>query len=92
MKEADLEMVVMTFDKEGAAVYDLHHGFISQKGLKIKEVDGAGAGDCFMGYFLTAMIKGYSKKEALVIENKAGSVKATRMGTTNIPIWDEVVK
>jgi len=44
------------------------------------EVDPTGAGDCFDGTFLAAMVKGYGLQEAVIRANAAGSLAVGKRG------------
>lgn len=85
-------MVVVTKDKDGAMMVDTEGRRKSLKAHPVKMKDETGAGDCFLGFFIASMHKGYSRDEALKIATVAGGLKASRMGTINIPTWQEVIK
>jgi len=56
-------------------------------------VDTTGAGDTFIGYYLAALIKGFSTEQALSTANRAASLSIEKEGAADsIPRWNRVVK
>jgi sugar/nucleoside kinase (ribokinase family) len=64
---------------------------LSDPAVKVKVVDTTGAGDAFNGGFLSGILKGYPKQEALALGNRVGGL-STRMagGIDGLPQWDEI--
>ncbi len=58
---------------------------------KVKAVDTTAAGDAFIGGLSSALLKGYSLKDAVRYANCAGALAATRFGAqTSLPSAEEV--
>lgn len=85
-------IVVVTLDKEGSIMVSNDGTVIQQPAHEVVSIDETGAGDCFVGFFIGCMHKGFSKEDALQFATIAGGLKASRMGTINIPTWDEVME
>lgn len=86
------QLVVVTCDGSGVFLADRKGNFLSlpsfDGGMK---VDEKGAGDCFLGSFLSLICKGYNQTKAFEMSTVAAGLKVTRMGTTNVPTYDEVL-
>ncbi|MDD2807313.1 MAG: PfkB family carbohydrate kinase [Patescibacteria group bacterium] len=86
-------LVVVTMDGDGSFA-------LSREGLTVSmpshihgpKVDEKGAGDCLLGFFIAATLKGCSPEDALRMATVAAGIKVTRMGTTNIPSMAEVME
>jgi sugar/nucleoside kinase (ribokinase family) len=58
---------------------------------KIKVIDVAGAGDAFIGSFITKINEGEKFRTAIVFAQKVASIVCTRCGTyQNFPTLDEI--
>jgi sugar/nucleoside kinase (ribokinase family) len=83
-------LVVVTLGDKGAVACTKTHCW-SQPAFPVKMIDSTGAGDCFNGAFLTALIKGQSINDALLFATAAGSISVTGLGArTAIPNVAEV--
>lgn len=61
--------------------------------LSIVEVDPTGAGDCFGGAFIVALLEGWDVRRAARFANVCGALSVTRRGPMEgIPMRDEVLK
>ena len=61
-------------------------------GYAVEAVDTTGAGDCFVGGFLTAMARGMHPFEAGQVANAVGALTVERMGsTTGLRSWDQTL-
>ena len=64
---------------------------IPQKCYKVKAVDTTAAGDTFTGFFVSAISKGKSPKEALDLASRASAIAVSRPGAApSVPTLDEV--
>lgn len=95
--ELGLEMVIVTQDGDGALAVasdgwqcDLPAFIPSGEGQSGVKINDKGAGDCFLGFFVGALLKGYNKQEAFQLARIAAGIKVLRLGTTNIPTLEEV--
>ena len=58
---------------------------------KVKAVDTTAAGDTFTGFFVSAISKGKSPKEALDLASRASAIAVSRPGAApSVPTLDEV--
>lgn len=82
--------VVLTLGSRGS-VY-MHRGErIRQDIYKVKAVDTTAAGDTFTGFFISALLRGFTPAEALDVAAKASAIAVSRQGAApSIPAWDEV--
>ncbi len=87
-----LKLAVVTLDKDGAMVVtdDLalqvppyNHG---------EKIDAIGAGDCFLSFIVASIMRGCDKEEALRRAAVAAGIKVTRLGSANVPSWQEVLE
>lgn len=85
--------VVLTLGEKGVEYQDPSLSApLSQKIYKVNVVDTTAAGDTFTGYFITSIIAGKSKSEALDIASKASAIAVSRPGAApSIPTLDEVL-
>ena len=82
--------VVLTLGSEGAwAMRGEERAF--QPAIPVKAVDTTAAGDTFMGYFVTGMLRGEPLKAILARAAKASSIAVSRPGAAvSIPVAEEV--
>ena len=83
--------VVLTLGSDGViyrdAAVSAGHGMYD-----VPVVDSTGAGDTFMGFFLTSVLDGDSVAHALEFASKASSIAVSRMGSCDaIPLKEEVL-
>ncbi len=97
--EAILDALVEQFpEKEIVLTAGKHGAFygcasIREKGeiIDLPVVDTTGAGDTFIGYMLSARIKGYTVAQSLMLACKASSLKVSRPGAMMaMPLAQEV--
>lgn len=82
--------VVLTLGSQGS-VYIGKDQVIPQKCYKVKAVDTTAAGDTFTGFFVSAISKGKSPKEALDLASRASAIAVSRPGAApSVPTLDEV--
>lgn len=73
------EKLILTKGSEGAFFYE--NGQIKNiPALKVKPVDTTGAGDTFLGAFLTSIANGNALNEALTFANICAGIKCTKLG------------
>lgn len=82
--------IVLTLGSEGVIYRDkeVHcsHGI-----YKVNVVDTTAAGDTFTGYFIYAILHGFSPREALELSSKASAIAVSRAGAVaSIPFMQEV--
>ncbi len=62
-------------------------------GFRVPVVDTVGAGDCFDGGYLTAILQGHNEREAAIMANAVGAATAMKLGAgRNVPSRAEVNK
>lgn len=85
-------VVIITRDGDGAlgAAFTGWRA-VSPSHFNGDKIDEKGAGDCFLGFFLSALRKGSDFNEAFRLAVVAAGIKVTRPGTTNLPGREEVV-
>ena len=82
--------VVLTLGSQGSVYIDKDQ-VIPQKCYKVKAVDTTAAGDTFTGFFVSAISKGKSPKEALDLASRASAIAVSRPGAApSVPTLDEV--
>lgn len=82
--------IIITMGKDGSVL--LHRGErIYQKAFHVEAVDTTGAGDTFVGYFLSSVLNGFSLQETLVCATAASALAVSREGAApSIPYFEEV--
>lgn len=66
---------------------------IEQSAYKVEAVDTTAAGDTFIGYFVSGLVRGLSMDDILKLASLASSITVTRKGSsTSIPTLEEVLK
>ncbi len=61
-------------------------------GHSVHAVDTTGAGDCFSGGFVAALMRGFSVEEAARLANAVGAMAVRRIGATaGVEDWDSTV-
>ena len=82
--------VVLTLGSQGSVYIDKDQ-MIPQKCYKVKVVDTTAAGDTFTGFFVSAISRGESPKEALDLASRASAIAVSRPGAApSVPTLDEV--
>lgn len=82
--------IVLTLGSEGS-VYADEKQFFRQPVYRVKAVDTTAAGDTFTGYFIAALLKGFSVAQAMDIAARAAAIAVTRKGASpSVPQWEEV--
>lgn len=72
--------VVLKRGAAGSSHFSRAFGRIDAPGLRVREVDPTGAGDCFGAAYLTCRRLGLSPERALAYGNAAGAHNVTRQG------------
>lgn len=82
--------IVMTCGGEGA--WSCVQGeVLYQPAFSVPIVDTTCAGDTFTGFYLSALLRGYPRADALWIASKAASLSIQRAGAADsIPLWEEI--
>src|SRR3989338_1947487 len=87
------QMAIVTCDEQGALL-------LNRDGLRLNlpayvngqpKINETGAGDCFLGFFLAAVCRGYELPAAFALATVASGIKVTRPGTTNVPTFEEAM-
>jgi sugar/nucleoside kinase (ribokinase family) len=61
-------------------------------GFQVEAVDSTGAGDCFAGAFIAALLRGLTPLECGRVANAVGALNVTRIGaTTGVLTWEETL-
>jgi len=82
--------VLVTLGERGS-IYKGKEGEFAQKAYPVEAVDTVGAGDTYVGYFISALMNGSSVPEAMDIASKASAIAVTRKGSIEaIPFGDEL--
>lgn len=82
--------IVLTMGEKGAVLYN-EGKIIYQEIYETEVVDTTAAGDTFTGYFIAAVLHGYSEKGALETASRAAAIAVSREGaSTSIPWKSEV--
>ena len=81
---------IITMGEQGSYYKD-HDIEIHQNIVKANVVDTTAAGDTFAGFFIAAIIKGYTANSAMKIATTASSITVSRPGASDsIPSWGEI--
>lgn len=84
--------IVLTIGKQGAVYADKETCF-HQPACDAEVVDTTGAGDTFAGYFIAAMARGDSPRQAMQEASRASAIAVSRPGAAvSIPTRDEVLE
>ncbi len=82
--------IVTTLGRGGAIVVDTN-AVTRIPGVTVSAVDTAGAGDCFIGALVSALLRGQTLETASAFANRAAAVSVTRRGTAiAMPRLDEI--
>lgn len=84
--------VVVKLGERGCAVYtpDTEH---SVPGFSVPVLDTTGAGDCFAGAFLAALVRGFDLPAAARFANAAGALSVSALGSvTGLLSFDETLR
>lgn len=73
--------VIVTLRDQGALLYGPRECF-RVRGLKVKTVDTQGAGDAFLGSFVSRLAAGHSRADALDFANRVAAYSVTQRGST----------
>jgi ribokinase len=83
--------VVLTLGREGV-LYGDANGMIREPAREVECMDATGAGDTFLGFFLTEMLRGEDVRRALRVGCDAAALCVTRPGAADsIPRREEVL-
>jgi ribokinase len=82
---AGVTTLVIKLGCQGCAIYTADHEILSP-GFEVEAKDTTGAGDCFVGSFLSALLRGASLSEAGRYANAVGALSVQKVGgATAIP-------
>ena len=83
-------LTVLTLGKNGVVAL-LKDKTLKIPCFKVKVIDTTGAGDTFIGYFLSELSKNKPVKESLLFASKAASITVSRQGAAlSIPFREEI--
>lgn len=86
-----LKNLIVTVGEKGALYINKDESILIPS-RKVKAIDTVAAGDCFNGYFISSLSKGFQIEEAIKIANVASSIAVTRVGAIeSIPNIEEVM-
>jgi ribokinase len=89
-KKFNIENVIVTMGKEGAAISGEHNSIIIPS-FQVKPVDATGAGDAFNGGLAIALARGDRLEDAVRYANAVGALATTRFGAqSSLPTALEV--
>jgi sugar/nucleoside kinase (ribokinase family) len=81
---------VVKLGSRGCAVYSKDRGMICPA-FDVKVTDTTGAGDCFVGGFLAALVRGASHADAAAFANAVGALSVQKIGAVEgVPSQGEV--
>ncbi len=84
--------VVIKLGAAGCAVFG-EAGEFTSRGFPVEAVDTTGAGDCFVGGFLAALVRGLTFPEAARVANATGALSVSALGAiTGLRSWDETLR
>ncbi|HLC89684.1 MAG TPA: carbohydrate kinase family protein [Patescibacteria group bacterium] len=84
-------IVLVTRDSRGAMLSIRNGCQIDQPVIKIGSMlDEVGAGDCFLAYFVHALLKHVEMTYAMKFSATAAGIKVTKIGGSNVPTKEEV--
>lgn len=84
--------VLLTRGSKGV-IYAYKDVMIEQPAYKVEAVDTTAAGDTFIGYFISGLVRQLEMTEILKLASKASSITVTHKGSSSsIPTLDEVQK
>lgn len=97
--KGNVKYVILTLGSKGSRVYIRGvKEFVEHNGFKVNAIDTTGAGDAFIGTFLSELNKrslvldNNTAKEILEISNATAAIVTTRYGSIDsIPSYDEVI-
>ena len=82
--------IVMTFGAKGA-YYCKKDKIFHTPCIEVQVVDTTSAGDTFGGYYLSAVLQGFTAEQAMEIASRASSITVSRAGAAvSIPLAEEV--
>lgn len=82
--------IILTLGSKGALIYN-NGKKTALPPFDVKAVDSTGAGDTFIGYFLTEVERGQSVEDAAIFASKASALSVTKKGASeSIPTREEV--
>jgi sugar/nucleoside kinase (ribokinase family) len=88
--ELGARSVVLKLGAAGSVVITAE-GEIAASAFQVTAVDTTGAGDCFAGAFLAAIVRGYCPGEAARMANAAAALAIQKLGATEgVAGWDTV--
>ena len=84
--------ILLTRGSKGV-LYTYQDVMIEQLAYKVEAVDTTAAGDTFIGYFISGLVRGLAIEEILKLASRASSITVTRKGSSSsIPTLEEVLK
>ena len=84
--------ILLTRGSKGV-LYTYQDVMIEQPAYKVEAVDTTAAGDTFIGYFISGLVRGLDMEETLKLASRASSITVTRKGSSSsIPTREEVEK
>lgn len=83
--------IILTLGKEGL-LHDSPKGVEAMPAYPVEAVDTTGAGDAFTGYYIGLLSRGWNRKEALDLAQRAAAISVSRKGAAeSIPDLAEVL-
>ena len=79
--------IVLTMGEKGAVLYSKGN-IIYQEIYETEVIDTTAAGDTFTGYFIAAVLRGCSEKEALETASRAAAIAVSREGASASIPWE----
>lgn len=80
MKKYSISKMIITLGSDGCELFEIGTDHIKFHSMKKKAIDTTGAGDTFLGAFVTAISEGQSAKQAAQFANAASGIEVTRFG------------
>lgn len=90
---SSVDTVIMTKGEKGSVLASRDGTWFEEPAHNAGPLqDETGAGDCFLGYLIAGRLEGWPWDRAMRFATVAAGLKVTRIGTTNIPLRDDVEK
>ena len=86
LRQYPTAMFVITYGARGAAVIAQTKQRLWMEALKVRVIDTTGAGDMFLGYFVSRMAKGSTDEECLRYASQAAALCLQRRGARHSAI------
>jgi sugar/nucleoside kinase (ribokinase family) len=92
LRRCGAQAIVVKMGRNGCAVFR-DEGRFHTPAFEVPVVDTTGAGDCFVGGFLSALARGCSWEDAALYANAVGALSVQQLGgVEGVLAWDETAR